>query len=64
MKESPSQRMFDNFLSAHHVTKDEFNAMTPAQKQKIIDEFKREMENKMKQKLGASSGTTGVNVVV
>jgi predicted flavoprotein YhiN len=66
MKESPAQRMFDNFLSAHHISKEEWNAMTPAQKQKIIDEFKHEMEDKMKQKLGANtatSGSGGVNIV-
>lgn len=64
MKESPAQRMFDNFLSAHHITKEEYNSMTPAQKQKIQDEFKLEMESKMKQKLGASTGTSSVNIVV
>lgn len=63
LKESPAQRWFDKFLAAHHLSKDDFNAMSSAEKQKLIDEFKREMEDQMKKKMGVNTSTSGVNIV-
>jgi hypothetical protein len=50
-KETPAQRMFDNWLQGQGVTQEQFNAMTPAQKQKLVNEF----ETQMKAKLGSET---------
>ena len=56
MKETPAQRMQDAWLQQHGISPQAFAAMTGAQKQKIIDERKQDIEAKLKQKM--ESGTS------
>lgn len=66
-KESPAQRMQDDWLSQHGITEAQFNSMSPADKQKIVDQMRQDIQAKMKQKLGsangASAGTVGAAAV-
>ncbi|MDR3435721.1 hypothetical protein [Telmatospirillum sp.] len=60
MKETPEQRMFDSWLGSQHITKAEYAALSPADQKKLMDEFRRELEQKIKEKLGATSGSTQI----
>jgi hypothetical protein len=55
MHETPGQRMFDSWLGSQHISKEQFAAMSPAEKQKVMEQFRRELEEKMKGKLDAAS---------
>jgi hypothetical protein len=57
MKETPAQRMQDAWLQQHGISPQAFAAMTGAQKQKIIDEMKQDIENKLKQKMEAGTSS-------
>lgn len=58
-KETPAERMFDNWLHSQNITEQQYDAMTPAEKQKLVDQF----ETQMKQKLGAEvTGLSGASV--
>lgn len=48
LHESPAERMQDEWLRAHGITKAQFDKMSAAEKQKIIDEMKRDIEAKLK----------------
>jgi hypothetical protein len=52
LKESPIERMFDAWLKAHHLSKQQFDALSPQQKQALLDEFKKEFETKAKAEAG------------
>jgi hypothetical protein len=52
--ETPAQRIFDSWLSSQKITEDQYNAMTPAEKQTIMDKF----EAQMKAKLGSETTTS------
>ncbi len=65
LREPPQQRTFDLWLMRHHITKDEYSAMTPAEKQKLAQQFKEEIERDMKQKLQSSRTTsTSISILV
>jgi hypothetical protein len=51
MKETPAQRLQDAWLAQHGVSREEFEAMSADQKQQLLDEMKREIEEKTKDKL-------------
>jgi hypothetical protein len=55
MKETPAERMQDTWLQAHGITRQQFDAMSPEEKQKIVDEMKQDIENKIKQKMESGS---------
>ncbi|HEY1096636.1 MAG TPA: hypothetical protein VGF14_05295 [Alphaproteobacteria bacterium] len=59
MKKSPAERMMDDWLRAHGMTKEEFDALGPEEKQKILEEMKQDIEEKMKEKAaeGAAPGS-------
>lgn len=59
MKKSPEERMMDDWLRAHGMTKEEFDALGPEEKQKILEEMRQDIEEKMKQKAaeGAAPGS-------
>jgi hypothetical protein len=59
-KETPAQRMFDSFLQNQHISKDQYNSMTQAEKQKLIDEFKLELKAKMNGGLGGSTASAAM----
>lgn len=47
MKESPAQQMFTNFLSSHHISQNEYNAMSPQQKEALTKQFEQELKQQM-----------------
>lgn len=53
--ETPAQRMFDSWLGTQHVTKEEYNSMSDADKQKLVDKFEEYMKEKMREKLSVNS---------
>jgi hypothetical protein len=65
MKQTPAQRMQDNWLRQHGITKAQFDAMTPAQQKALIDQMKQEIEDKMKQAAqSAPNGKTTLPVSI
>jgi phage terminase small subunit len=54
MKQTPAERMQYAWLKQHGVTKAQFDSMSGAEKQKLIEEMKHELEEKMKQQATAS----------
>ena len=50
-KETPAQRMFDSWLTNQNVTEQQYNAMTPAQQQKLINEFEAQLKEKLKSEI-------------
>jgi hypothetical protein len=42
--ETPEQRMFDNWLSSQNVSEQQYDAMTPAQQQALIDKFEEQLK--------------------
>jgi hypothetical protein len=59
MHETPGQRMFDSWLGSQHISKEQFAAMSPADKQKLVERFRRELEEKMKGKQDAAAAVPG-----
>jgi hypothetical protein len=55
-KETPAQRMFDSWLQSQNITEQQYNAMTPAQKQKLTDEFEAQEKQKLGSELTGLSG--------
>jgi hypothetical protein len=53
-KETPAQRIFDSWLSSQKITEDQYNAMTPAEKQTIMDKFEAQMKSKLGSETTAS----------
>lgn len=49
MKESSAQRMEDAWLAAHGITRKQFDAMSGAEKQKIVKEMQQDIKQKLKQ---------------
>lgn len=58
MKKTPEQRMVDNWLQAHGISREEFDQMKPEEKQKIVEEMKQDIEEKIKQQREAASQKT------
>jgi hypothetical protein len=52
-KETPAQRMFDSWLQDQNITKQQYDAMTPAEKQKLMNEFEAQMKQKLHNEMGA-----------
>lgn len=50
---SPGEKMLYAWLKQKGLSKEEFDALPPEKKQKLIDEMKREIETKVKQKAEA-----------
>jgi hypothetical protein len=57
-KETPGERIFDSWLSSQHITMDQYNAMTPSEKQKIMDEFESYEKQKLNNAFGATSNSS------
>lgn len=57
MSETPGQRMFDAFLGAHHISKEQYAAMSPSEKAKIQAEFEAYVKQKAQGKLGLDGNT-------
>ena len=50
MKETPAQRMEDAWLTAHHMTRQQYEALPPAQKAAIKKQMTQELTDQIKQK--------------
>lgn len=48
MKQSPAEMMQDAWLKRHGISKEEFAAMGPAERQKIVDQMTRELREEAK----------------
>lgn len=55
MKKTPAERMFDSWLERHKISRGQFNALSPEEKKKLVDEFKQEMQEELRRKYGTSS---------
>jgi predicted flavoprotein YhiN len=65
MKETPAQRLVNAWLQQHGISPQQFAAMSAADKQKIINEMKTDIENELKQKMEtASSSKPALNILV
>ncbi|MDD3371643.1 MAG: hypothetical protein PHE27_07465 [Alphaproteobacteria bacterium] len=51
--ESPGERMFDNWLAAHKISKAEYDVMTPEEKAALKEEFAEEIRRKAEEKIAA-----------
>lgn len=54
MKMTPAERLQDSWLRAHGISKEEFDAMSPEEQQKILAQMKQDIEEKMKREANAS----------
>ena len=48
MQMTPAERMERAWLKQHGISKEEFDAMSPAEKQKLMDEMKKDIAEKIK----------------
>jgi hypothetical protein len=53
-KETPAQRMFDSWLKSQNISEQQYQSMTPAEKQKLINEFEVQMKEKLHNEMSAS----------
>ena len=49
MKQTPAQRMEDNWLRAHGLTREQYNALSPEEKKKVAEQMRQDIERQMKQ---------------
>lgn len=59
MKKSPEERMVDTWLQAHGITREEFDKMKPEEKDKIVQQMKRDIEEQIKEKQRAAAQKSG-----
>ena len=57
MSQTPAQRMMYSWLAEHGITKQQFDAMSDADKQKLLAQMKQEIEQKIKQNVEKSVTT-------
>jgi hypothetical protein len=57
-KETPAERMFDNWLGSQHMTMAQYNSMTTAQKQAITNEYNAYMKQELNSQVAGLSSTT------
>lgn len=66
MNESPEQQQEDLWLQSHGITKAQFDAMSPADQQKLIQKMKQDIDAQVKQKtedkIKQATQTVGGNV--
>lgn len=51
MKMTPAERMQESWLRQHGISKEEFDAMSVEEQQKIIAQMKQDIENDIKEKM-------------
>ena len=49
MKQTPAQRMEDLWLRQHGLTREQFEALGPAEKQRLMNQMKHDIEEQIKQ---------------
>ena len=57
MEKTPAQRWQEAWLKQHGVTPEDFEAMSPAEKQKLLDQMRQELKQKMEDKAVQGSKT-------
>ena len=57
MKETPAQKLEDQWLAAHHLTRKQFDAMPPKQREAILKEMQADIERQLKQQTEKKTGT-------
>jgi hypothetical protein len=62
MKKTPEQRMQEAWLKAHHLTQAQFDAMSPEQKQGLVNEMRQDIEDKLKQKMTEGKKPVDISV--
>jgi hypothetical protein len=60
MTETPAQRMQDAWLRQHGISAADFAAMSPDDKQKLLDQMKQEIEAKLKEKLDRGANAAAI----
>ena len=55
MSKPLAEKMLDAWLGKHGMTREDFEALPPAEQQKILDQMKQELEAEMKDKLHKSA---------
>lgn len=55
MKETPAQRLEDQWLAAHHLTRKELDAMPPKQREAILKQMAAEIKQQLKQQTEAKA---------
>jgi hypothetical protein len=63
-KETPAQRMFDNWLEGQHITQAEYDSMSQAQKQKLLDQYQLQLKQEMMGGMGGSTATTAASLSI
>jgi hypothetical protein len=57
MKETPAQKLEDQWLAAHHLTRKQLDAMSPQQREAILKEMEADIEQQLKQQTAKKTGT-------
>ena len=66
MNETPAQRMQDSWLQQNGITRQQFDAMSETDKQKLLNQMKRDIEERMKEQAAQHAAPKGsqVNLLV
>lgn len=59
MKKTPQERLEEDWLKRHGLTKEKLAQMSPAERQAVMDQMKKEIEEQMK---NAAAGKTDILV--
>ena len=57
MNQTPAERLQYQWLAQHGITKEQFDALPPEEKQKLLAQMKQELEQKIKQNVEKSVTT-------
>jgi hypothetical protein len=55
MKETPAQKLEDQWLAAHHLTRKDLDAMPPKQREAILKQMEAEIKQQLKQQTEAKT---------
>lgn len=58
MKETPAQKLEDQWLAAHHLTRKQLDAMSPQQREAILKEMEADIEQQLKKQTAKKTGNT------
>lgn len=64
MAKTPEQRMQESWLQSHGITQEEFDAMSPDEKQKLMDMMRKEIEEKARAEALTGGGRKRVDLFV
>jgi hypothetical protein len=64
MKKTPAQRMQETWFKQHGITKEQFDAMSPADQQKVLAQMKQDIEEKIKERQEAENRKHGVTDIL